>query len=135
MTRINLVPPEELYDQHLVAEFKEIHQWVGSFRRSLRSKNGIVTETIPRRFCLGSGHVKFFYNKLLYIQHRFGYVKREMKRRGFRIRQVVARLHWPKETPPELWQNWEPSVRDMNVVRARIKQKVAMKPDWYRRTA
>ena len=37
MTRINLVPPEELMDQHLFAEFREIKMVPKSLRRSLRA--------------------------------------------------------------------------------------------------
>ena len=39
MTRINLVPPEELSDQHLVAEYREIFMVGSSLQRSLRSPN------------------------------------------------------------------------------------------------
>lgn len=37
MTRINLVPVEELMDQHLFAEFREIKMVPKSLRRSLRA--------------------------------------------------------------------------------------------------
>ena len=39
MTRINLVPPEELSDQHLVAEYREIFMVGSSLQRSLKSPN------------------------------------------------------------------------------------------------
>ena len=37
MTRINLVPTEELADQHLVAEYRELFMVGSSLQRSLRS--------------------------------------------------------------------------------------------------
>lgn len=40
MTRINLVPPEELMDQHLFAEFREIKMVPKSLRRSLQAAWG-----------------------------------------------------------------------------------------------
>ena len=39
MTRINLVPPEELSDQHLIAEYREIFMVGSSLQRSLKSPN------------------------------------------------------------------------------------------------
>ena len=39
MRRINLVPPEELSDQHLVAEYREIFMVGSSLQRSLKSPN------------------------------------------------------------------------------------------------
>ena len=39
---------------------------------------------IPARYCLGKGHIKFFKNKVKYLQKRFGMIQKEMKKRGFR---------------------------------------------------
>jgi len=39
VTRINLVPTEELSDQHLVAEYREIFMVGSSLQRSLGSPN------------------------------------------------------------------------------------------------
>ena len=61
MTRINLVPPEELSDQHLVAEYREIFMVGSSLQRSLGSPNWEKTKkSIPKQFTLNKGHVKFF---------------------------------------------------------------------------
>ena len=68
MTRINLVPPEELSDQHLVAEYREIFMVGSSLQRSLRPPNWEKTkESIPKKFTLNKGHVKFFYDKGKYL--------------------------------------------------------------------
>jgi len=40
MTRINLVNPKELSDQHLVAEYREIFMVGSSLQRSMKSKIG-----------------------------------------------------------------------------------------------
>ena len=48
MTRINLVPPEELSDQHLVAEYREIFMVGYSLQRSLRSPNWENTKKSDR---------------------------------------------------------------------------------------
>ena len=49
MTRINLVPPSELADQHLVAEYREIFMVGSSLQRSIVSKNWAQTKvTLPK---------------------------------------------------------------------------------------
>ena len=47
MTRINLVPPSELTDQHLIAEYREIFMVAGSLRRTLLSKDAISGSLKP----------------------------------------------------------------------------------------
>ena len=39
MTRINIVPTEELSDQHLVAEYREIFMVGSALARTLKSPN------------------------------------------------------------------------------------------------
>ena len=36
--------------------------------------------------------------------------------------------------PTEFYNDWEPKLKDLNLVRARIRSKVKQKPDWYRWT-
>ena len=133
MTRINLVDPSELSDQHLVAEYREIFMVGSSLQRSLKSKNWEKTlANIPKKYTLNKGHVTFFYNKGKYLYKRYDVLIREMKNRGmktdsdrkFKIEQ------WPKE----LFNDWEPEPDDYKIIRARIKEKIEMKPDWYRFT-
>lgn len=64
MTRINLVPPSELTDQHLFAEFREIKMVPKALARSLKGRRPRgVLEAIPKEFTLNTGHVMFFYDK------------------------------------------------------------------------
>ena len=131
MTRINLVDPSELSDQHLVAEYREIFMVGSSLQRSLKSKNWEKTlANIPKKYTLNKGHVTFFYNKGKYLYKRYDLLINEMKNRGmnpnsdrtFKIEQ------WPKE----LFNDWKPETEDYKIIRARIKEKIEMKPDWYR---
>lgn len=66
MTRINLVVPKELTDQHLKAEIRELPR---IFSLVLKSKKELIN--IPKSYKLGIGHVKFFYNKIKWLHHRF----------------------------------------------------------------
>lgn len=129
MTRINVVPPKELYDQHLIAEYRETRLLTQNLKRSFASKNGLSKQKIPPQFTLNTGHVRFFKDKGLYIHKRYQLLQAEMKNRGFvpKFEEIDISV-WPNG----YFNDWTPTERDMNIVRERIKEKVAMKPSWYR---
>lgn len=129
MTRINLVPPEELMDQHLIAEYREIRLLTENLRRSFASKNGMDRSRIPPQFTLMSGHILWFKDKGQYIENRYQQLIDEMRKRGF----TPTFLSIDTSVWPEGWFNdWKPAKRDLDIVRARIKQKISLKPHWYR---
>jgi len=105
---------------------------VGSaLQRSLKSKSWDI-KSIPKRYTLNTGHVKFFYNKGKYLSKRYDELIKEMKLRGMKpnSERVFKREQWPDG----LWNDWIPLVEDYKIIRKRIEQKIAMKPDWYRTT-
>lgn len=128
MTRINLVDPSELTDQHLIAEYREIRLLCANFQRSLNSKRGINIADIPKQFTLNKGHVKFFYDKGLYLHKRYELLKQEMRSRGFEPKNNFPRQIWPDE----FYEDWKPSETDKNIVRERIRLRISQKPNWYR---
>ena len=131
MTRINLVPPEELSDQHLVAEYREIFMVGSSLQRSLKSPNWEKTKkSIPKYFTLNKGHVKFFYDKGKYLSERYDVLIKEMKRR--KMRPDPSRTFKKEQWPDELFNTWKPNDYDLKVVRTRIEMKIKLKPDWYK---
>ena len=133
MTRINLVDPSELSDQHLVAEYREIFMVGSSLQRSLKSKNWEKTlANIPEKYTLNKGHVTFFYNKGKYLYKRYELLIEEMKNRG--MNPDSERKFKTEQWPEELFNDWEPEPGDYKIIRARIKEKIEMKPDWYRFT-
>ena len=133
MTRINIVSPSELTDQHLIAEYREIFMVAGSLRRTLVSKAGYQESRVPKEYTLNSGHVYFFYNKGKYLHRRYDELIKEMKLRGF----------MPSDDRPfpfqifmdnDLYNDWTPTMEDYKIIRKRIQQKINMKPEWYRKT-
>ena len=80
MTRVNLVNPRQLADQHLVEEYRKIFMIGSALQRSLGSKAGV--KDIPKNFTLNTGHIKFFFDKGEYISKRYECLIEEMKRRG-----------------------------------------------------
>lgn len=140
MTRINLVPPSELYDQHLFAEFREIKMVPKSLRRSLRASEA-RSETllqfwqrIPKAFTLNTGHVSFFYDKGLYLQQRYSALRHELRRRGINFDENS--LLDPDGVFRSLDHNFNndytPTPEALHIIRTRIAEKVALKPEWYR---
>ena len=133
MTRINLVNPSELTDQHLIAEYREIFMVAGSLNRTLNSKIGYKKDRVPKRYTLNSGHVYFFYNKGKYLHNRYHELIDEMKRRGF---QPDKSRVFPTKVFKDngLYNDWTPTIEDYKIIRERIQQKIDMKPNWYRKT-
>ena len=134
MTRINIVEPSELTDQHLIAEYREILMVAGSLKRTLASKEGYQESKVPINYKLNTGHVYFFYNKGKYLHKRYDELIREMMDRGFS----------PSEDRPfpfsvfsdnGLYNDWTPTIEDYEVIRQRIAERIAMKPEWYRKTS
>ena len=132
MTRINIIPVSELTDQHLIAEYREITMVPAALTRTLNSKSGFIKKKIPDRFTLNTGHVYFFYDKGLYLYNRYDNIVEEMILRGFN--PDLKRI-FPKDIFPfELFNDWIPTIQEQEIVRSRIKEKIAMKPSWYRKT-
>ena len=132
MTRINIIPVCELTDQHLIAEYREITMVPAALNRTLNSKVGLRQEKISKEYTLNTGHVYFFYDKGLYLNNRYQEIITEMKLRGF---NPDPNRKFPKEVfPKELYNDWMPSLNEQKIIRQRIKEKINMKPDWYRMT-
>ena len=133
MTRINIINPLELYDQHLIAEYREILMVASSLKRTLVSKGGYKESKVPKRYTLNKGHVYFFYNKGLYLHKRYDSIICEMKKRGFKP-------HPDRKFPENifkdigLYNDWVPKEDDYKIIRKRIKEKIILKPEWYRKT-
>lgn len=128
MTRINVVDPSDLMDQHLLAEYREIRLLCANLTRTLNSKSGFVEKKVPKQFTLNGGHVYFFYNKGEYLHKRYEAIRDEMRKRG-----ISADLDFPLEKwPTELYNDWQPNERDRNIVRERIALRISQRPGWYR---
>ena len=68
MTRINLITPSKLADQHLFAEWREIKMIPPALMRSLKSKNEQdIISKISNTYTLNKGHVTFFYDKINFL--------------------------------------------------------------------
>lgn len=117
MTRINCVDPTTLHQKHLVAEYREIPRIFALVRKHVESGKKLIA---PTEYTLGTGHVKFFYDKLGYIDTRYSQLIAEMKRRGYtpsytnNMREVFASI------PDYYWKNWTPTPDSIQINMARI---------------
>ena len=83
---------------------------------------------INHDYCLGEGHIKFFKNKLKYLQKRHELIKKEMKKRSFKINKTIDL----KEFPDELKNDWIPKQEHLKIIKKRLKEKINLRKDFYR---
>lgn len=105
MTRINVVPPEWLCDQHLLAEYRELTRIPNAVAGDKYSMDGQ-----PADYKLGAGHVKFFLDKLAYLKRRYDALAAELKARGFK-----AEDRWPSDVGmlDGRWNDYAPTQEAM----------------------
>lgn len=117
MTRINVVPPSELCDKHLLAEYRELPR-VFKLARPCTDA--------PKEYVLGAGHVKFFYDKLKFLNNRFLELVCECGRRRFNVKfssppvSDHVLVAWPA-----LWGDYTPTPEALELNRARIAERRA----------
>lgn len=80
MTRVNVIPVQELVGKHLVAEYREIVRIFGVRREAQKARRRLV---VPPEYVLGTGHVTFFTDKLQFVLERYQQLVDEMVRRGY----------------------------------------------------
>lgn len=119
MTRINLVPPAELCDQHLLAEHRELTRIPNAVAKGKYHLKGQPTE-----YKLGEGHVRFFFNKLAFLKQRYDALHAECKARGFNVQYI-----WNENLPddPTLWQDYQASEQALQLNRQRIRERMPQK--------
>ena len=116
MTRINVgIPPAELVNQHLIAEHREIKRIPNCIAKGKYNMDGI-----PDKFKLGTGHVKFFYNKLLYLKNRYISLYNECIKRGFNVQNYISA--WDN-VPQELMNDYKVEDNDIKIIKQRIDER------------
>jgi deoxyribonuclease (pyrimidine dimer) len=117
MTRINCVPAAELHTKHLVAEYRELPRVFAQAAAAHARGEKPDDKRNPRHYVLGTGHVRFFYDKLGYLDSRFDELVAEMVKRGYKPNFLSA----PASRLPSEWlKQWAPSVVDLTINRKRI---------------
>lgn len=128
MTRINVVPPTELTNEHLMAEYHELPR-IFSLVRSRISKGHkayIVRLEAPDYYVLGKGHMLFFYTRCQFLIDRFTALAGELLDRGYNIDLGLYNdiLDSAITLPDEWLGNYEPDDWALVANRERIQDRL-----------
>ena len=127
MTRINCgIPPAELTDKHLIAEHREIKRIPNTVSKYF-SEGRLNMKDQPKQFKLGTGHVKFFYDKLGYLLTRYEQIYAECRLRKFNVTYYGD--VW-NNVPQHLMGNYTPTDIDREIVRERINERLSVTKDY-----
>lgn len=123
MTRINCVPPEELTNKHLFAEWREMPRLVKNLETSLNRKTKPFSQDeIPESYTLGKGHVKFFYNKFKWLHERHRHITQLLLDRNYSLSHTDSDVF--TRVPEEYYNDWSPTETAMQINRERIKERL-----------
>jgi deoxyribonuclease (pyrimidine dimer) len=116
MTRINCgIPVANLSGKHLLAEHREIKRVPNAIRNGkFNMKNQ------PVEFKLGTGHVKFFYDKLMYLKNRYEALYEECRRRDFDVTYFGDA--W-KGIELKYMNDYTPTQHDIDIVQERLDER------------
>lgn len=118
MTRINVgIPTKELVDKHLMAEHREIKRIPNCVAKGKFDMKGQ-----PKVFTLGTGHVKFFYDKLGYLKRRYEELYAECITRGFNVQYYGDAWN---DVPIHLMGDYTPTNTDREIIRERISERLS----------
>lgn len=113
MTRINVgVHPSELNRKMLIAEHREIKRIPNAIKSGRFSLKGQ-----PAQFRLGTGHVKFFYDKIGYLKQRYEEIYAECVHRGYNMTYFGESF---EGIPHRYMGEYTPTLRDRNMILQRI---------------
>lgn len=122
MTRINsAIPVEHLTDEHLLAEHREIKRIPALFAKTDKAT---LHKRIPKEFCLGTGHVKFFFNKMSFIFDRYLALYYECKKRGFDIQYYGDNWFDSQKTLMPYWHGYSPTRKEEKLLIERITERI-----------
>lgn len=122
MTRINVIPPTELTVKHLVAEYREITRLPKNLVTSLARAKPFSMSEIPHQYVLGTGHVKFFYNKMKYLEKRFESLVSEMLSRGYNPTYRDSSIFIPIDK--KFYNDYTPTKEAMELNKQRIAERL-----------
>lgn len=136
MTRVNLVDPVLLADQHLFAEWREIKMVPAALRRSLRTRNkNDILRNISNEYTLNKGHVTFFYDKMNFLSDRYSMLTDELVKRGYELQTHDVSDIFYNNIPEEFKTiEWSPTKYEIKINVERILLRLSERPNWYRYT-
>ena len=119
MTRINAaIKPQNLIDQHLLAEHREIKRIATAFAKKKKPFK------IIHEFKLGTGHVNFFLDKGKYTLDRYKEIYNECIVRKFNVQDYSENWNCYQDYVDTFYKSWEPSEYDKKIIIERISERI-----------
>ena len=116
MTRINAsIQPYELSNSMLFAEYREAKR----IPNTIKSGKAVI-KNIPSEFKLSTNHVKFFYDKILYLKRRSDALYIECLKRGIKAEDYSDCY---EGIPHHLFNDW----RETKSSRALLKERINLR--------
>lgn len=128
MTRINVVPVEELSDQWLLAEYHELPRVI---------KGDFDLRDAPNIYCLGKGHVKWAKKHSRWLLRRYLEVTWELADyRGYKVNYPFCKLYglWESKNNRDNDRWYEVNQSDIKLNCERLIEKYRAKPGFYKWT-
>lgn len=121
MTRINVIDPKDLCDQHLLAEHRELTR----IPNDIVKRQGNLPLSKSQSYLLGTGHVTFFRDKLHFLKRRYDQLHQECLDRGFNVT-----YRWPESAAdfPHLWNDYQVTAKDIALNLTRIEERMPENP-------
>lgn len=117
MTRINVgIDPKTLSGKMLIAEHREIKRIpnaIKSGRFSLLNQ--------PNTFTLGTGHVKFFYDKIGYLKKRYISIYNECLCRNYKVTNFIKSF---ENIDTKYMNDYIPTNDDIKLIKDRILERL-----------
>lgn len=133
MTRVNVLDPELLTDQHLFAEYREITRIFALVKQACdKYPHDKILAKIPPTYRLNTGHVLFFYDKLGFIEKRYFALRDEVVKRGFNVTLKDDIVEFRQVIDPCFYQDFQPDRQAIAINIERIVEKINAKPNWYK---
>lgn len=128
MTRINTIPVEDLLDEWLIAEYRELKRIPNKMR-----EGGYKCDWIPEDYRMGFGHERFFLDKQLYLKNRHDSIVLEMTTRFHNDYPIRVTLDGIDE---KYLGDWTPSMVDHSINVGRLYERFRLrKRDYHLRGA
>jgi hypothetical protein len=117
MTRINAsIQPFELSNSMLFSEYREAKR----IPNMIKSGKALLTG-IPKEFKLSTNHVKFFYDKILYLKRRSDALYIECLKRGINATDYSDCY---KDIPSHLFNDWKETDESRFLLKERINKRL-----------
>lgn len=124
MTRINLIDPSLLCDQHLLAEHRELTRIPNSL---VSNKYKLEPWKIPAEYILGTGHVTFFLDKIDFLFERYLKLHQECLNRNFAVTWKFPSLLKISKINQQI-EMFVPTKQNLTLNKARLIERCPVKP-------